>query len=72
MSARFGADAIIANDFNGVVGVTLVICLAFVAVNRAQPTRPPDDEEQPLTWMDVERHLLRAERRQRREPPPPG
>jgi peptide/nickel transport system permease protein len=33
--ARFGADAIIANDFNGVVGVTLVICLAFVFVNLA-------------------------------------
>lgn len=33
--ARFGADAIIANDFNGVVGVTLVICLAFVVVNLA-------------------------------------
>lgn len=31
--ARFGADAIIANDFNGIVGVTLVICLAFVVVN---------------------------------------
>lgn len=31
--ARFGADAIIASDFNGVVGVTLVICLAFVFVN---------------------------------------
>jgi peptide/nickel transport system permease protein len=31
--ARFGADAIIANDFNGVVGVTLVICLAFVGIN---------------------------------------
>jgi peptide/nickel transport system permease protein len=31
--ARFGADAIISNDFNGVVGVTLVICLAFVIVN---------------------------------------
>jgi len=33
--ARFGADAIIANDFNGVVGVTLVICLTFVFVNLA-------------------------------------
>ena len=31
--ARFGADAIIANDFNGVMGVTLVICTAFVLVN---------------------------------------
>jgi peptide/nickel transport system permease protein len=31
--ARFGADAILANDFNGVVGVTLVICVAFVTVN---------------------------------------
>jgi peptide/nickel transport system permease protein len=31
--ARFGADAIVANDFNGVVGVTLVICVAFVMVN---------------------------------------
>ena len=31
--ARFGADAIVAQDFNGVVGVTLVICLAFVIVN---------------------------------------
>ena len=31
--ARFGADAIVAQDFNGVVGVTLVICLAFVVVN---------------------------------------
>jgi peptide/nickel transport system permease protein len=33
--ARFGADAIIANDFNGIVGVTLVICLTFVFVNLA-------------------------------------
>jgi len=31
--ARFGADAIIANDFNGVMGVTLVISVAFVIVN---------------------------------------
>ena len=31
--ARFGADAIMANDFNGVVGVTLVVCSAFVIVN---------------------------------------
>ena len=31
--ARFGADAIVSNDFNGVVGVTLIICLAFVIVN---------------------------------------
>ena len=31
--ARFGADAIIAQDFNGVVGVTLVICMAFVVIN---------------------------------------
>ena len=31
--ARFGADAIIANDFNGVLGVTMVICLSFVLVN---------------------------------------
>jgi cytochrome c oxidase assembly factor CtaG len=52
--------------------IAVLWTVAFVAVNRAQPTRPPDDEEQPLTWMDVERHLLRAERRQRREPPPPG
>jgi len=33
--ARFGADAIVANDFNGVMGVTLVICVAFVIVNFA-------------------------------------
>ncbi|UXT85230.1 ABC transporter permease [Agrobacterium tumefaciens] len=31
--ARFGADAIIANDFNGVVGVTMVVCLFVVVVN---------------------------------------
>jgi peptide/nickel transport system permease protein len=31
--ARFGADAIIANDFNGVMGVTLTIGVAFVIVN---------------------------------------
>jgi len=31
--ARFGADAILVKDFNGVVGVTLVICLAFVIIN---------------------------------------
>lgn len=31
--ARFGADAIIANDFNGVVGVTLLIGMVFVVVN---------------------------------------
>ncbi|HWK67751.1 MAG TPA: ABC transporter permease [Rhizobiaceae bacterium] len=31
--ARFGADAIIANDFNGVIGITLVICLFVVVLN---------------------------------------
>lgn len=31
--ARFGADAIIANDFNGVVGVTMVVCTFVVFVN---------------------------------------
>ena len=31
--ARYGADAILSNDFNGVVGVTLVICIVFVVVN---------------------------------------
>lgn len=31
--ARFGAEAIIGKDFNGVVGVTLVISLAFVVLN---------------------------------------
>lgn len=31
--ARFGADAIIASDFNGVVGVTLTVCLFVVVVN---------------------------------------
>jgi peptide/nickel transport system permease protein len=31
--ARFGADSIISNDFNGVVGVALVIGFAFVLVN---------------------------------------
>jgi peptide/nickel transport system permease protein len=33
--ARYGADAILSNDFNGVVGVTLVISLVFVIVNFA-------------------------------------
>lgn len=31
--ARFGAQAIMSNDLNGVVGVTLVICFIFVFVN---------------------------------------
>lgn len=31
--ARFGADAIVQKDFNGVVGVTLVVCIAFVVLN---------------------------------------
>ena len=31
--ARFGADAIMANDFNGVIGITLVICLFVVVLN---------------------------------------
>ena len=31
--ARFGADSIINNDFNGVVGVTLVVGAAFVIIN---------------------------------------
>jgi peptide/nickel transport system permease protein len=31
--ARFGADSIINNDFNGVVGVALVIGIAFVLIN---------------------------------------
>lgn len=31
--ARFGADAIIASDFNGVVGVTLVVCAFVVVIN---------------------------------------
>lgn len=31
--ARFGADSIINNDFNGVVGVALVVGIAFVLIN---------------------------------------
>jgi peptide/nickel transport system permease protein len=31
--ARFGADSILANDYNAIVGVTLVICLFVVVVN---------------------------------------
>lgn len=31
--ARFGADAIIANDFNAVVGVALVVCVFVVVIN---------------------------------------
>ncbi|EPX80358.1 ABC transporter permease [Salipiger mucosus] len=31
--ARFGADAIIASDFNGVVGVSMVVCSFVVVVN---------------------------------------
>lgn len=31
--ARYGADAIMANDFNGVIGITLVICLFVVVLN---------------------------------------
>ena len=31
--ARFGADSIINNDFNGVVGVAMVIGIAFVGIN---------------------------------------
>jgi peptide/nickel transport system permease protein len=33
--ARFGADAIMGNDFNGVIGITLVICLFVVVLNLA-------------------------------------
>jgi len=31
--ARFGADAIMSNDFNGVIGITLVICFFVVLLN---------------------------------------
>jgi len=31
--ARFGADSILANDYNAIVGVTLVVCLFVVVVN---------------------------------------
>ncbi|MBN8245668.1 ABC transporter permease [Nitratireductor aquimarinus] len=31
--ARFGADAIMGNDFNGVIGITLVICYFVVLLN---------------------------------------
>ncbi len=31
--ARFGADSIIANDFNGVIGVTMIVCLFVVLTN---------------------------------------
>lgn len=31
--ARYGADAIMGNDFNGVIGITLVICLFVVVLN---------------------------------------
>ncbi len=33
--ARFGADAIVANDFNAVVGVALVVCIFVVVINFA-------------------------------------
>jgi peptide/nickel transport system permease protein len=31
--ARFGADSIINNDFNGVVGIAIVVGIAFIVVN---------------------------------------
>ena len=49
--------------------IAVLWTVAFVAVNRAERTEPSDDDPEPLTWVDVERHLLRAERRERRGPP---
>ena len=31
--ARYGADAVLNKDFNGIVGVTIVVCLGFVVIN---------------------------------------
>jgi len=31
--ARFGADSVLNNDFNGVIGITLIIGIAFVTIN---------------------------------------
>jgi cytochrome c oxidase assembly factor CtaG len=54
--------------------IAVLWTVAFVIVNRAQPTRGDEEDAAPLTWLDVERHLQRAERRERRSPPgtPPG
>jgi cytochrome c oxidase assembly factor CtaG len=40
--------------------------VAFVILNRAQHTSATGGDPDPLTWADVERHLERAERRERR------
>lgn len=51
--------------------IAVLWTVAFVAVNRGEPAKAGDGDEEPLTWVDVERHLQRAERRQRRALPAP-
>jgi cytochrome c oxidase assembly factor CtaG len=49
--------------------IAVLWTVAFVGVTRSERTADGDSEEPPLTWVDVERHLERAERRQRRGTP---
>ena len=51
--------------------IAVLWTVAFVAVNRAEPTDFVEEDPEPLTWVDVKRHLERAERSQRRGHPAP-
>lgn len=53
--------------FTAKLGTIFVLwTVAFVIINRSE--RREETEAEPLTWADVERHLQRAERQQRRGP----
>ncbi len=48
--------------------IAVLWSVAFVAMSRAHDTDGREKDDQPLTWADVERHLERADRHDRRRP----
>lgn len=50
--------------------IAVLWSVAFVIISRAQDLAGQRQDEAPLTWSDVERQLLRVERRERRQGQP--
>jgi cytochrome c oxidase assembly factor CtaG len=68
------ADQEVAGFVAKLATIAVLWTVAFVVINRSHPTSSADEDAEPLTWLDVERHLQRAERQRRHGPPgaPPG
>jgi cytochrome c oxidase assembly factor CtaG len=68
----FGVGPVLDQQIAGFVAkfttIAVLWTVAFVSLSRAQHTVSTGGDPDPLRWSDVERHLERAERRDRRSP----